>query len=81
MKKIVVLLLVICTFGMFNNVNASTIPTLEEIAEKFNNHSQIKEFESVGSLWEASVSNGNLKISIRQDEAYASDVEFVLNIL
>ena len=68
MKKILIIFFIICLYSIYNiNVNAKTIPTLEQIANKFNNHSTVIEYGSMGTVWKATANNNKIIITTNEN--------------
>ncbi|MBR1883801.1 MAG: dockerin type I repeat-containing protein [Clostridia bacterium] len=78
MKKILVLfsiLMVVCTLNV--SVYGAN-PTLEEIADKFNNCSTVKELKAAGSSLEATSSSNKITVELKTESAN-EEFDFMLN--
>lgn len=79
MKKLLKVVLIICLFGIFDfSVMADTVPTLQQISDKFNNHSTIKEYAKMGATWKATTSDNKLIVTASANES-STTIEFILN--
>lgn len=74
MKRIILFMFIFITVSI-SNVNALT-PTLQEITEKFNNQSIIKEYYQAGAIWNAKTNNNILTITTS-----ANGEEMIINYI
>ena len=83
MKKLLLFVFAFCLIGIFLlSVKADDVPTLQQIAEKFNSQESVKYYESLGTQYVATVQEDELLISVTA-EGYNADLTYYLtdNIL
>lgn len=80
MKKLIIGIFIFIVFiSMFicKSVYAAT-PTLDEIANKFNNCDTVKEYATLGSVWKATSNGNKLNISVTANSA-TTNLEYTLS--
>ena len=83
MKKLLLFVFAFCLIGIFPlSVKADDVPTLQQIAEKFNSQESVKYYESLGTQYVATMQEDELLISVTA-EGYNADLIYYLtdNIL
>ena len=73
--KIAIILVILVSIGV--NVYAVT-PTLEQIADAFNNCSTVKEYADAGSVWKATTNGNKLTISVTAN-GETVNIDYTLN--